>query len=176
MVKNLILTGNPGVGKTTLIREVVLSLKDRVGGFFTQELKEEGKRIGFLLRTFQGTEGILAQKGLVSSVKFNKYGIDLKVLEGIGLQALKDALQNRKIVVIDEIGSMEVLSEPFRQMVLECFMSPQPVLATIRLGAQPFTDSVKKMSQTKVLALTRKNYGPVKQEVKEWLNGASSKC
>ncbi|MBI4052139.1 MAG: AAA family ATPase [Elusimicrobia bacterium] len=174
MVKNLILTGNPGVGKTTLIREVALPFRDQLGGFYTQELMEQGKRMGFVLKTFDGREGVLARKGRPSSVKLNRYGIDLNVLEGVGVEALRLAMRHQKIVVVDEIGSMEILSDLFRETVLACFAASRPVLATIRLGSQPFTDSVKKMAQTKLLALTRENYDLVKQEVKEWLSAFTS--
>jgi nucleoside-triphosphatase len=168
--KNLFITGKPASGKTMLVREVTLEHISEVGGFFTEEMIENGVRSGFLLKTFEGKSGILAKKGLKTGYKLNKYGIDLGVLEGIGVEALRKAMAEKKLIVIDEIGSMEVMSEAFRQALLECLNSPKRVLATIRHNAQPFTDEVKKMDNTSILYLSRQNYLETKKTVKDWLN------
>ena len=168
--KNLFITGKPGSGKTTLIREACLPFSNRIGGFYTEELRENNARMGFVLKTFDGRQGLLARKGMKSPCKLNKYGIDLSVLEGIGIAALRKALEEKRIIVIDEIGSMEILSDPFRQVLLECLNSRQKVLATIRYNAQPFTDEVRKMAATSMVTLTRSNFPEVKQQVRDWLD------
>jgi len=170
MTKNLFLTGKPASGKTTLIREVTLPRRQHLGGFYTEEIKEGNERRGFLLKAFDGREGILAQKGMQSALKLNKYGIDRNVLEGIGIAALRDAMKSKEIIVIDEIGSMEVLSDLFRQQLLECLNSPKHVLATVRFNAQPFTDEIKKMTDTRLVYLSRGNAAAVKEEVVNWMD------
>jgi len=167
--KNLFLTSNPGVGKTTLIKEVCLPFMKEVGGFYTEEIREDGKRLGFKIKTFSGEEGILAQKGMKSQYKLNKYGIDIKTIENLGVKSIKDALKNKKVVVIDEIGSMECISSLFREVIVECLNSEKNVLATIRYRSQPFTDEVKQFPDTEVLFLTRENYYDIKMRVKKWL-------
>lgn len=168
--KNLVLAGSPGVGKTTLIKEVVLPFKGRVGGFITEELLEDGRRLGFLLRTFDGREGVLASKSLASPHRLNKYGIDMRVLEDLGVESLRRAQEEKELIVVDEIGSMEIVSEAFRRAVLDCLAGRRPVLATIRRGSQPFTDSIERLEDTSLMELTRGNYAEVKTEVRAWLS------
>lgn len=175
VTKNLVLTGTPGVGKTTLIKEVTLPYLDRVGGFYTEQILDGGKRSGFKIRTFDGREGVLASKGLASPARLNKYGIDLGTLERLGVGALVSALEGKRVVVVDEIGSMEILSERFRATVLQCLASPHcRVLATIRRGSQPFTDSIKKMYDTEVMELTRDGFLKARDAVQRWLVDAVS--
>src|SRR5579864_8747561 len=157
-IKNLVLAGKPGVGKTTLVKEAVWPHRAHVGGFYTEELVEDRQRIGFKLRSFAGEEGLLASKRLPGPPRVGKYGVDVGVLDRIGVAELKRAAAGRRLIVIDEIGSMETLSQDFRALVLECFAGPSPVLATIRFGSQPFTDTVKALPRTELKELTRANY------------------
>lgn len=172
MNKNLFIAGKPGCGKTTLIKEVCLPAGGRVGGFYTEEMKSGPERRGFLLKTFDGKEGVLAMKGMKSPVKLNKYGIDLNVLEEIGVVSLLAALRDKEIIVIDEIGSMEIVSDIFRKTLFVCLSSNKKVLATIRYNSQPFTDEVKRMGDTSLLCLSRENAGAVKNEVRAWMGGS----
>ncbi|MCB4791388.1 MAG: AAA family ATPase [Elusimicrobia bacterium] len=167
--KNLFITGKPACGKTTLVKEIGYKYLEKVGGFYTEEISEGGKRAGFILKTFDGKEGILAKKGMQSSYKLNKYGIDLGVLENLAIGSLDDALSKNKTIIIDEIGSMEIISQRFRQAVMEALGSMSRVLATIRYKSQPFTDEVKKIEDTQMLYLSRDNYLEIKSYVLEWI-------
>jgi nucleoside-triphosphatase len=169
LVKNLFISGTPGVGKTTLLREVTLARRDRIGGFYTEHILSGRIRKGFMMRTFDGQERMLAAKGLKSPHKLGKYGVDLNALENVGVPALKLALMTKDLIVIDEIGSMEMMSERFRDALLECLTSTKPVLATIRAASQPFSDQVKKFADTQTVLLTKSNYATVKQQVKRWI-------
>ncbi|OGS20947.1 MAG: hypothetical protein A2252_04450 [Elusimicrobia bacterium RIFOXYA2_FULL_39_19] len=168
--KNLFITGKPGAGKTTLIKDSVLPYVSEIGGFYTEDILDENKkRLGFKLKTFSGSEGILASKGLKSKNKINKYGVDLQVLENIGVKEMRKTLNENKIVVIDEIGVIETLSPVFTEALLKCITAPNRLLATIRFGAQPFTDEVKAMSDTSLLVLDRENIVDIKKQVRAWL-------
>lgn len=170
MTKNLFITGKPACGKTTLIKEACLSIMDRAGGFLTEEIREGNARLGFMLKAFDGRQGVLAKKGMKSAYKLNKYGIDINVLENIGADALEKAAREKALIVIDEIGTMEIGSERFRKALLEAFGSGKKVLASVRYNAQPFTDEIKKMKDTSVLVLSRENYADVKKQVRQWLS------
>ena len=170
MTKNLFIAGTPGVGKTTLLREVTLPKRQRIGGFYTEHMLSGRQRKGFVMRTFDGQERVLAAKGMKSPHQLGKYGVDINALENVGIPALKLGLMTKDLVVIDEIGSMEMMSERFRQTLLECLTSTKPVLATIRAASQPFSDQVKKFSDTQTIVLTKANYNQVKLQVRKWLD------
>jgi len=174
MKKNLFITGTPNTGKTTLIKEVCLPWLDDIGGFYTQELREKGERLGFILKTFSGEEIVFAKKGFKSKYRVGKYGVDIKALEKVGVKAMEDALNDKKVIVIDEIGLMEISSDKFRAVLVQCLNSPKKVLATIRFRAQPFTDEIKKMAETEVMYLSRENYLEVKDKIRKWLEKALS--
>ena len=152
-----------------LLREVTLARKDQMGGFYTEHILAGRIRKGFMIRTFDGQERMLAARGLKSPHQLGKYGVDLNALENVGVPALKLALMSKKLIVIDEIGTMEMMSERFRATLLECLTSTKPVLATICAGSQPFADQVKKFSDTQTLLLTKSNYAMIKQQVRKWI-------
>ena len=170
MTKNLFIAGTPGVGKTSLLREVTMGKRERIGGFYTDHLMAGKIRRGFLMRTFDGQDRVLASKGMKSPHQLGKYGVDINALENVGIPALKLALMTKDLIVMDEIGSMEMMSERFRQTLLECLTSTKPVLATIRAASQPFSDQVKKFSDTQTITLNKSNYNQVKLQVRKWLD------
>jgi len=111
----ILLTGGPGIGKTTIIKKWISEIYKEAGGFYTEEIREKGKRIGFKIKTINGKEGILSKIG---SGKHNvgKYTVNIDIFEEIGVKALEDALKNKEVkyIVIDEIGKMELFSEKFK--------------------------------------------------------------
>lgn len=133
--KNIFITGQPGTGKTTLIKQIIGELNLDAGGFFTQEVRKAGERIGFNIYALDGRRGILARKVMKSRFKVGEYSVSLKDLEEIAVDSIKEALQEHKIVIIDEIGKMELFSEKFKEEVLRALNSENKVLGTIKLAA-----------------------------------------
>ncbi|MBI3550831.1 MAG: hypothetical protein HY078_17485 [Elusimicrobia bacterium] len=171
--KNLIVSGTPGVGKTSLLKECLSPYRDVAGGFYTEQILEGGKRMGFRVVSLSGESKVLASKAMASSVRLNKYGIDLAALDGLAVPAIEAAGAGGRIVVIDEIGAMEAFSERFRTAALACLQGAPRVLATIRHGAHDFSDAVKRLDDTRLLELDRSNYHAVKKEVDAWLKSAA---
>jgi nucleoside-triphosphatase len=171
--KNLFISGTPGVGKTTLIKETTLPYRGRVSGFYTEELREGSERKGFAIKSFAPEAGpgvVFAKKGMKSPHKVGKYGVDVPALERAVLPSLEAGTKSPgRLIVVDEIGSMEAHSGPFREKLLACLQSSNPVLATIRHNSQPFTDHVKKLADTELVRLTRDNFPDVKEKVRRWL-------
>jgi nucleoside-triphosphatase len=142
-IKNILVTGRPGSGKTTLIENVVREFATDAGGFTTGEIRETGVRRGFQITTLDGSTTILAHVGIRSSVRVGKYGVDVSNFERIALPAIRNALERKRIVVIDEIGRMELASDAFCRIVREVLDSSRIVLATIQQHSSPFTDEMK---------------------------------
>jgi len=165
MIKNIFITGPPGCGKTTLIKEILKELKIPTKGFFTEEIRRDGERIGFKILTLSKKEGILAEKGLKSSYKVSKYGVLLKNLEEIGIKEIEEGLKGNFLIVVDEIGKMELFSNKFRDAILKALDSENKVLGTIMLQENPFCDKIKQRKDTRVFYLTRENKEKVKKEI-----------
>ncbi len=110
MTKKVLLTGRPGCGKTTLIKRVVSELARPAGGFYTEEIRAHGERLGFKIITLDGQEALLAHVDFKTPERVGKYGLDLSALETVGVEALREAVHARQLVVIDEIGPMELRS------------------------------------------------------------------
>jgi nucleoside-triphosphatase len=144
--QKVLLTGRPGCGKTTLIKRIVHELALPAGGFYAAEIREQGGRVGFKLITLDGKEAVFAHVHFKTRQRLGKYGLDLSALETIGVEALRAAVRARRLVVIDEIGPMEIRSTIFCDVVKEALDSSAAfgILATITARSFPFTDVIKK--------------------------------
>ncbi len=135
MVYAVFLTGRPGIGKTTIIMKVVEELKKRgfkVGGMISKEIREKGKRVGFkIIDVKQKREGILAHINQKSGPRVSKYRVNLEDLETIGVKAIEDALLSDDVIIIDEIGKMELFSKKFINVVERVLSSNKVVLGTV---------------------------------------------
>lgn len=164
MNRVILLTGAPGSGKTTLLRRVIAELDRPAGGFYTQEIRDRGVRQGFEIITLDGRRGLLAHVDIQDRPRVGKYGVDLTTLEMLAVTSIREAIANEALVVIDEIGPMEILSEPFRQVVLDALQSESPVLGTIVQRRQPFADRIKALPGITLLEVRRGAHdGPLAQ-------------
>ena len=140
--KNLLITGPPRCGKSTLIERVVSRIDAPLTGFFTSEIREKSRRTGFKIVTLDGREGVLAHEKIKSKARVGKYGVNLGDLERIAVPSVIPSMPDQ-IVVIDEIGRMECLSSLFRQTLLQTLDSPNRVIGSIALKGGPFIRGIK---------------------------------
>jgi nucleoside-triphosphatase len=173
MANVYLLTGSPGTGKTTIIREAAARLKTRVGGFYTQEIRAGGIRQGFKITTLNGQEAVLSHVDTSSPYHVSKYGVDIGNLDNIGVTALYQAIKESDLIIIDEIGKMELFSPSFRETVLKAINSGKKVLGTIMLHPHPFADEIKKHPQVKVIQVNRANHDKVLNEIWNWLKSST---
>ena len=157
VTEKILLTGRPGCGKTTLIKRVIADLPQRAAGFYTEEIRHRGTRVGFKIVTLDGDEAVLAHVDLKTSEQLGKYRLDLSALETIGVKAIREAVQARRLVVIDEIGPMEIRSPTFRDAVNEALDSAVSVLATISARSLPFTNAIKARSDVRLIEVRASN-------------------
>ncbi len=162
--KNVLISGPPGIGKTTAIKKIVENLNGDAGGFYTEEIREGGLRKGFRLTTLDGERRILAHVGMQSRNRVGKYGVDLQAVE-LGVEAVQQAIRSGKLVIIDEIGEMELLSISFREAVLAAILNPQPLVATIRDASNPYCDFLKARSDVSVVLMNEENREEVPNQV-----------
>jgi nucleoside-triphosphatase len=155
--QKVLLTGRPGCGKTTLVKRVVKNLSQRAAGFYTEEIRDGGIRVGFRLVTLAGDEGVLAHIDFKTSERVGKYGLDLSALEAVGVNAIREAMQAKRLIVIDEIGPMEIRSVGFRAAVNDALESELPVLATIFSRSLPFTDAIKSRPDVVLIEVSLNN-------------------
>jgi nucleoside-triphosphatase len=151
VTQKVLLTGRPGSGKTTLIQRVVKNLALPAGGFYTEEIRQRGRRVGFKLITLEGKEAVFADVNFKTSERVGKYGLDLAKLETVGVPAIHEAVSAQQLVVIDEIGPMEIRSAIFRDAVTKIFETRVPILATITARPFPFTDAIKNRPDVRVV-------------------------
>jgi nucleoside-triphosphatase len=154
----LLIEARPGAGKTTALRRVAELLRARgVGcaGILTDEIRVDGRRVGFGVEALSGAgRGTLAHVELSGPPRVGRYGVDLGAFERIALPELgRDA----DVVLIDELGKMELASDAFREAVHEVLESGRPVLATVHVFRHPLTDALKARADVEVVRLTRGN-------------------
>jgi len=175
MKRVYLLTGSPGTGKTSLIKAALADFKGHTGGFYTEELRsEKGDRYGFRLVTLDGKSGTLAHIRFKSPDRVGKYGVDKNVLDDIGVAAITAAIASCDVIVIDEIGRMELFSENFKKAVLQAIESGKKVLGTVMLNHHQFADSVKRRPEVELIPVMRTNNEQVLREIKEWLKNSAN--
>ena len=171
MGRALLLTGRPGVGKTTVVMAVAESLGGRAAGFYTEEIRGTGGRQGFRLVTLDGRAAVMAHVNLRGRgrPRVGRYGVDAGAIERVGVAALRRAEREGKVVIVDEIGKMELFCGPFKEAVLHAVNGPQPIVATAMLRPHPWVDSLKMMPHVTVWEVTAANRNGMAKRVMEWL-------
>jgi len=153
----ILLTGRPGVGKTTVVRTVVNALRGPAEGFYTDEIREGGKRQGFLIHTPSGESGILAHVRNKGPFRVGRYGVDVDLFDRVVASTLEMALDHDPAIIIDEIGKMELFSQRFRHVVERILESERKVLAVIHLRNDPFTQKIRLLPNLLQITVTERN-------------------
>jgi nucleoside-triphosphatase THEP1 len=154
--KNILFTGVPGCGKSTIIEKIVQRIDRPRTGFFTREMRDRGRRVGFSITTLDGKRGILAHIDIRSRKRVGRYGVNLQDIEAIAVPAMIPA-NDRVIVVVDEIGKMECFSALFRQTLIKVLDSANTLVGAIALKGDAFIEAVKKRPDTLLITVSEKS-------------------
>lgn len=155
----LLIEARPGAGKTTAIGRLAELLREAgvpLSGFLTRELRESGRRVGFEIETFRGEQGLLAHVDLKGPPRVSRYGVNVEEFERLALPAL-DPPGEKGVVLIDELGKMELLSERFGEAVGALFDGPVAIVATVQATRHPFTDALKRRPGVSTVKLSAAN-------------------
>lgn len=166
----ILLTGAPGVGKTTIIQQAIIKIKKKAGGFYTREIRDKGERKGFEIVTLDGKRAVLSHTDIKSPYRVSKYGIDIANFDNIGVLSLRQAIQDCDIICIDEIGKMELYSFIFREAVMDALDSGKKIVGTIMLAPDEWANQIKEDPRVEVKPVYRTNRQQILQELITWLN------
>ena len=154
---NILITGAPGVGKTTLIKHLSQIVSSRrQAGFFTEEIREDGVRKGFMLVSLDGKRRTLAHTEINNRYRVGKYGVDIEGFERF-LENIDLINPTAELLIIDEIGKMECMSGRFKYLLQAALDSPIPLVATIALKGGGIFEQIKERSDSVLLEITRTN-------------------
>jgi nucleoside-triphosphatase len=156
MKKNILFTGPPRCGKSTLIHKIVQRIDRPATGFFTQEILEKGRRVGFFITTLDQKKGVLAHERIKSRWRVGKYGVNLSDIDGIAVPSMMPATSD-EWVVIDEIGKMECFSKLFKKTLEAVLDSNCPVIGSIAMKGDRFIQKIKARPDVLLVTVTLRN-------------------
>jgi len=158
----LLLTGTPGVGKTTVLLKTVRMLKEKgycVGGMVIREVRENGVRVGFeILDLNSGRSGWLAHVNQKSGPHVGKYRVNMEDLDFVGAKAVEVAVEKCAVIAIDEVGPMELFSEKFKEATRKALEDSKPVVAVVHWKAHDkLINEAKNRQDTETFTVTQAN-------------------
>jgi nucleoside-triphosphatase len=170
----IFLTGEPGCGKTTAIRrasQLLATLGIKPGGFISDEIRREGMRIGFSLEDLITHEsGILAHVNQKEGPLVGKYHVRLSDIERVGVTAIRRAIAEADVVIVDELGPMELHSKPLISAVEMALTSPKHFLGTVhKRASHDFVTDIKSNPTYRIIEVTKDNRSQLPTEIAEQL-------
>src|SRR4030066_59779 len=151
--------GLPGAGKTQALIKVIEMLEEEslfVGGMVTEPIVESGKRVGFYVMDWKSKrKAIFAHIETESKFYVGKYGVNLESLDTVGVEPLNGATKNADVIVIDEVGKMEVESEKFVKAVKDAMEVDKPIILTLhKKSRNPLLQDIRRRDDVRILEVT----------------------
>jgi nucleoside-triphosphatase len=168
--RHLLLTGPPGCGKATVILRLLERLHDlRLTGFYTEEVCERGQRVGFEIVGLSGRRRVLADARSSSRHRVGRYGVDPSALEAMVQAELIDRAGEADLIVIDEIGKMELTCPCFVEVVPRLLDGGAPVVATAALHGSGLIVQVKAREDIRLIEVAGHNREQLPEELETWV-------
>jgi nucleoside-triphosphatase len=166
----LLLTGPPGIGKTTVIRRAADGLAGTpLRGFTTREIRAGRNRVGFRLETFDDRSLVLGHVDNRSAHRVGKYGVDIGAFDRL-VDTVLSGEHADHVYLIDEIGKMECLSLRFVEAMTAILESSACVVASVGLRGAGFIQRVKGRSDAELWHVTRANRDGLPVQVVSWID------
>ena len=172
------ITGLPGSGKTQTLLRIIQLLEAEgvsVGGMVTEPIVERQRRVGFQLTNWITKEkAVFAHEGLKSRIRSGRFGVNLQALEQVGTKALADARQSADVIVIDEVGKMEVESDTFTKSVVETLDANKSIVMTLhKKSRNPLLQDIRRRDELRLLEVTPVNKNLLAVKIVRLLTGRS---
>ena len=156
------ITGLPQAGKTDILHRVIDMLEGegiKVGGMITEAILDGGKRVGFNVMDWETKEKeVMAHKDIeteTSRMRVEDFGVNVEAIDRIGVPAIMKAIEDADVIVIDEIGRMEVLSHEFIKAVKETFDMDKPLIITLhKKSRNPLLQDIRRRDDVRILEVT----------------------
>lgn len=175
MQKNILITGFPGVGKTTLLIKIFEHFKRyKPVGFYTQEIRLGSERLGFRISDFYGRETIFAHVNLKSKYKVGKYFVDVAGFDEF-ISAIPFKSSISPLLIIDEIGKMEIMSLYFRELLVSLLNLENILIASISSRSDDFFYEIKSRTDVDLYNLEKENRDEVYLRVIQKVNSLLKK-
>jgi len=149
-----------------------------VSGIITKEARIDGERTGFKIRSLiSGVEGWLATKAAGAGPRVGSYTVNIPDLEKIGAASLQHAARgDAPLVLIDEVGPMEMTSETFRHSLLEVFKSGKTTVASVKYGSHyQEVEQVSKLGESRTIVISRENRDSLLPQLTAIIDGATDR-
>jgi nucleoside-triphosphatase len=170
MKKITLLTAEPGVGKTTCIQKIINAIgKEFCEGFYTEEIRKDGERTGFVCVSLAGERATLADVHSPSSLRLGRYGVEIEGFEQSVIPTIEKALTTNKVLIIDEIGLMQLLSPSFKEVLTKVLSSDKIIIGTIFFNPHPEVDKFKGYPNIHLVSLTKENRDTLPYEIEDEL-------
>ena len=166
----------PGAGKTFTLLKIIEMLEadgKKVGGMITEPIVKRGRREGFYVMDWATKEKrVFASKDIESKTMVGRYGVDITALDEIGVKALKNATANSDVIVIDEVGKMEVESESFISAVKEAMEADKPLILTLhKKSRNPLLQDIRRRDDVRILEVTQVNRNLLPYKIVKLMKG-----
>ncbi|MGD7049448.1 hypothetical protein FZC83_15590 [Rossellomorea marisflavi] len=164
--KLFLLSGKPRIGKSTLIKQIIHEIGvGRCGGFYTEEVTNFDDRIGFRCVSMDGESVDIANVENPSATRVGRYGVNVEEFDLYAKDILQGALRTKDIIVIDEIGYMQMFSHSFKKIIQEVFSGNKVVLGTIPLNPHPEMNNMHNLKEANIITVDELN----RDKIAGWL-------
>ena len=164
MVKNLKIgiSGVIGIGKTETLKRIIDMLEEEeisIGGMITEPILEDNRQMGFQVMDWETKEkAVFAHLNLDTSLKIRGYGVDLDALNEVGVKAVENAARKNDVILVDEIGKIEVESDKFNNVVKNVMNINKPMILTFnKKSRNPLLQDIRRRDDVRILELTEVN-------------------
>ncbi len=165
-LKNIFLTGPLHIGKSTIINKVIQQWPEwKIGGFRTRPVFDNAQKCGFIFQSFDGQEDCFAHTEMNSPDQFDVYHYDANIFETLGCSALGRSLSESDLIVMDEIGVMEIRARQFQQMIVRCLDAPVWVIGAFQQRADWFRKLLANRSDTVIFEVDSANRDELVQRI-----------